>query len=83
MQFVKKNAASEPAPAGGGGVNGGNGSGGGGGTDTNNYSTNSAITIGISGSYGQFLGYIDEIRITKYARYTTNFTPATSSFLNQ
>ena len=54
------------------------------GTDTNVYNTNSAITIGISGSYGQFLGYMDDIRITKgYARYTSNFTPQTYAFLNQ
>ena len=53
------------------------------GTDTNVYNTNSAITIGISGSYGQFLGYMDDIRITRYARYTSTFTPTTSSFLNQ
>ena len=53
------------------------------GTDSNSYNTNSAVTIGIGGSYGQFLGYMDEIRITKYARYTSNFTPTTSAFLNQ
>ena len=53
------------------------------GTDTNVYNTNSAITIGISGSYGQFLGYMDDIRITRYARYTSNFTPQTYAFYNQ
>jgi hypothetical protein len=50
------------------------------GTDSNAYNTPSAVTIGISGSYGQFLGYMDEIRISKYARYTSNFTPSTSAF---
>ena len=30
-----------------------------------------------------FNGYIDELRITKYARYTSTFTPTTSSFPNQ
>jgi hypothetical protein len=28
-------------------------------------------------------GYLDEIRISKYARYTANFTPPTSTFANQ
>ena len=28
-------------------------------------------------------GYIDDIRITRYARYTSNFTPQTYAFLNQ
>jgi hypothetical protein len=27
-----------------------------------------------------FLGYIDDLRITKYARYTSNFTPPTAPF---
>ena len=55
------------------------------GTDTNVYNTNSAITIGISGSYGQFLGYMDDIRITKgYARYTgSSFTVPSAAFANQ
>ena len=33
-----------------------------------------------NGSY--FNGYIDEVRISKVARYTSNFTPQTSAFLN-
>ena len=35
-----------------------------------------------SGSHGAFNGFIDEFRITKFARYTANFTPSTSAFLN-
>lgn len=30
--------------------------------------------------YGDFHGYIDEVRITKAARYTTNFTPPTEAY---
>jgi hypothetical protein len=53
------------------------------GTDNNNYITNSAVTIAASGSYGQFLGYMDDIRITRYARYTSTFTPPTLAFSDQ
>jgi hypothetical protein len=41
------------------------------------------LTIGavVGGGAGYFLtGYITDLRITKYARYTTNFTPPTSTF---
>ena len=33
-------------------------------------------------SYGYFKGYIDEIRISNTARYTTTFTPSTTAFSN-
>jgi hypothetical protein len=43
----------------------------------------SALTIGQIVSSGYFVGYIDELRITKgVARYTGNFTPQTSAFPN-
>jgi Concanavalin A-like lectin/glucanases superfamily len=54
-------------------------------TVSTNY-TGNTNTIGVnndSGLKAYFPGYIDELRITKgYARYTANFTPPTSAFLN-
>ena len=47
------------------------------------------ITVSGTSASGMFsiveanLDKIDELRITKYARYTSTFTPTTSSFLNQ
>ena len=55
-------------------------------TDTNNYGTSSTCTIGTNGDnngYTYSNMYVDEVRITNgYARYTSNFTPQTSAFLN-
>jgi hypothetical protein len=50
-------------------------------TDTNDYGTSSQLTIGASADTlgGQFLsGYITDVRTTKSALYTTNFSPPTS-----
>jgi hypothetical protein len=46
--------------------------------------TTSLLTIGASSTFGDaFLGYLDEIRITKgVARYTANFTPPTEALPN-
>ena len=51
--------------------------------DTNSYTnTNNAISIGGRSFINQsFVGWIDEVRVTKgTARYTTNFTPANEEF---
>ena len=51
-------------------------------TDTNVYLV-SPISIGEFNDGtggGNFYGYIDDFRITKYARYTANFTPPTAAF---
>jgi len=42
------------------------------------------ITIGAwPGGSAVFNGYIDDLRITRYARYTSNFTPPTAAFALQ
>lgn len=53
-------------------------------TGSHTFTPGSITTINIgrfwTGSYYYFTGYIDDLRITKYARYTTNFTPMTETF---
>jgi hypothetical protein len=51
-------------------------------TDSTNYSVVSQLTIGAisTAPIWPFTGYIQDVRITKSARYTTNFTPPSASF---
>ena len=57
------------------------------GADTNNYSPPTSTIFYIGGGdttgFGNyyFNGYIDDLRISKYARYTANFTSPTATFL--
>jgi hypothetical protein len=52
------------------------------GSFTSSLTASNNLEIGIyNGTTGAFLGYIDDLRITKgYARYTANFTPPTAAF---
>lgn len=53
-------------------------------SDTSDYLSSGLLAIGYNqtGLAGYFGGYIDEVRISNTARYTTNFTPATEPFVN-
>jgi hypothetical protein len=50
-------------------------------TSSANYAT-SYLNVGIDGdsSSQQYIGYIDDLRITKYARYVANFSVPTAAF---
>lgn len=59
--------------------------------DTYCYAAGEFDSDGIAGTIGRFypsvdekyfLGYIDEVRISRIARYTANFTPTTSAFVS-
>ena len=48
-----------------------------------NWTATTITYIGGSPSYPAINGYIDDLRVTKFARYTANFTPATYAFQDQ
>lgn len=53
-------------------------------TNSTNDTINNPLYIGSpAGNNNWFPGYIDDLRITRYARYTGNFTPMTSTFQDQ
>lgn len=50
-----------------------------------NFNYNNGTRIGhsiLDGANGHFTGYIDDLRISKFARYTSTFTPPTAAFPN-
>ena len=52
-------------------------------TDNLNYSHASYILIGVDEAFNRDgNGYIDEYRVSNIARYTGNFTPSGSAFVN-
>lgn len=54
-------------------------------SNTNNlFATNQKLIMGVNSNTGSdwAFGYMDEIRISNIARYTSNFTPSSSAFVN-
>jgi len=52
-------------------------------TNSTNWGAITRIGAIDSGGSQNFLGYIDDLRITRFARYTANFTAPTLTFLTQ
>jgi hypothetical protein len=52
-------------------------------SDTVNYNNAGSLQVGVNATPYWMNGYIDEIRISRYARYTANFTPQTSQWQDQ
>jgi hypothetical protein len=52
-------------------------------TDTNTYVNNPIIIGARYDATAGFNGYIDDLRVSLYARYTANFTAPTAAFLLQ
>jgi hypothetical protein len=51
-------------------------------SDTNSYVANDIYIATDAGGLNAFAGHIDELRVSKSARYTTGFTPSTTPFVN-